>query len=214
MRKIYWRRLSLLSLNLTLLFLCFILFMLKSWPSRTILVSCLDNPFGSVSTIPPHYLVVPYGEFALRTSISCRSYTLNIPKKNFSNFHPKYSPHLRGVFPYVIPHTNITFQDVERFYTKILVNKTNTTTAIDTSFATNITFDRIPYKFRDGMWRPIGVKSAQRTAILIPLQGRDYNAKTFLFNIHAFARRQLLTYKVYLVEQVGIIYWKEMKTLH
>lgn len=204
MRKLYCRRFSLSSINFTILFLCFILIMIKSWPSRPILITCLDNPLGPSSTIPPHYLIIPYREFALRTSISCHSYTLDAPKKNYSKIYPKYSPYLRGAFPYVVPHTNITFQDVEKFYTKILVNKTNTTISIDTSFATNITFERVPYKFRDGMWRPIGYKSAQRTAILIPLQGRDYNAKTFLFNIHAFARRQLLTYKIYLVEQVGI----------
>lgn len=208
MRRIYLRRFSLSPVNLTILLLCCILFMINifitSWMSRPIAMPCLENPLSPMSTIPPHYLLIPYREFAMRTSISCRSPTLDIPKKNLAKFHPKYSPYLRGEFPFVIPHSNITFKDIERFYTKILVNKTNETTAIDTSYATNIRFERVPYKFRNGMWHPIGVISAQRTAILVPLQGRDYNAKTFIFNIHAFARRQLLTYKVYLVEQVDI----------
>jgi hypothetical protein len=167
--------------------------------------SCDENSLIPTSTIPPHYLLIPYREFAMRTSISCRSYKLDLPKRRYSEFHPKYSPHLRGKFPYVVPYRNITFQDVDKFYTKVLVNKTNTTHSIDTSFAKNITFDNIPYKFRSGMWHPIGLTSAQRTAILVPLQGRDYNAKAFIFNIHAFARRQLLTYKILLIEQVRVI---------
>jgi hypothetical protein len=52
------------------------------------------------------------------------------------------------------------------------------------------------------MWHPIGVTSAQRTALLVPLQGREYNAKAFLLNMHAFLRRQQLTYTILLVEQV------------
>lgn len=208
MRRIYFRRFSLSPVNLTILLLCCILFMINlcitSWLSRPIVIPCLDDPLSPVSTIPPHYLLIPYREFAMRTSISCRSPTLDTPRKNLAKFHPKYSPHLRGEFPFVIPSTNITFKDIEKFYTKILVNKTNENMAIHTSFASNISFERIPYKFRNGMWHPIGLISAQRTAIVVPLQGRDYNAKTFIFNIHAFARRQLLTYKVYLIEQVDI----------
>jgi hypothetical protein len=172
-------------------------------------VNCNENfLIQSSSSIPPHYLLIPYREFAMRTSISCRSSKLDSPKRHFLEFHPKYSPHLRGIFPYVVPYQNITFQDVEKFYTKILVNKSNTTQSIDTSFAKNITFDNIPYKFRNGMWYPVGITSAQRTAILIPLQGRDYNAKAFIFNIHAFARRQLLTYTILLIEQVRISHYR------
>ncbi len=211
MRKIYWRRFPLSLFNLLIIFICFIILIINYYIKHenfflsmydTTPSNCLEKSSISSSTIPPHYLLIPYREFAMRTSISCRSFKLDLPKKQLSKLHPKYSPHLRGIFPYVIPYRNITFQDIEKFYTKILVNKTNTTQTIDTSFAKNITFNNIPYKFRNGMWHPIGLTSAQRTAILIPLQGRDYNAKTFIFNMHAFARRQLLTYKILLIEQV------------
>jgi len=167
--------------------------------------NCLDSPKSSLSqfsSVPPHYLVVPYREFALRTSIVCRAFKLNNPAQDPEKFHPKYSKYLRGRFPYVIPDANITFTDIEDFYTKILVNKKNSSLAIDTSFAQNITFENIPYKFQDDMWHPIGVQSAQRTAVLVPLQGREYNAKAFLLNMHAFLRRQQLTYTIILVEQV------------
>lgn len=154
------------------------------------------------SSVPPNYLVVPYREFVLRTSIACKVFKLDNPRKDIAAFHPKYSSYLRGLFPYVIPYTNITFDDIERFYVKDLIKKTNKTPAIRTSFAENITFENIPYTFKDEMWHPAGVISAQRTAILVPLQGRDYNAKTFLLNMHAFLRRQQLTYTIILIEQV------------
>jgi hypothetical protein len=170
-------------------------------------VNCFEtekNPLIQSPLIPPHYLLIPYSEFATRTSISCRAFKLDEPKKNLSKFHPKYSQYLRGVFPYVVPYTNITFDDIESFYTKTLVSNQNQTEIRQTPFASNITFEYIPYQFQDGMWNPADVISAQRVAILVPLQGRDYNAKAFLLNMHAFARRQLLTYTIILIEQVGI----------
>ncbi|CAF0965585.1 unnamed protein product [Rotaria sordida] len=155
------------------------------------------NSLIQSSSIPPQYLLVPYNEFALRTSISCHSFKFDKPKKNLSQFHPKFSPYLRGTFPFVIPYSNITFNDIENFYTKIFLTNQN-----QTSFASNITFENIPYRYENGMWYPIEVISAQRTAILVPLQNRDYNSKVFLLNIHAFARRQLLTYIIIFIEQV------------
>jgi hypothetical protein len=215
MRKIHWRRFSLSTLNLSILIICIIIFTtmfhIKQENFLSVIYSTPLNCdefrkifFTQSSTIPPHYLLIPYREFAMRTSISCRSFKLDEPKKKLSKLHPKYSSYLRGIFPYIIPDSNITFKDIENFYTNILPQKKNTSLAINTSFATNITFENIPYRFKNGMWQPIGVISAQRTAILVPLQGRDYNAKTFILNMHAFARRQLLTYKILLIEQVSI----------
>ena len=129
---------------------------------------------------------------------------LDNPKKQLSQLHPKYSQYLRGTFPYVVPYSNITFDDVENFYTNFFVSNQNETKIMQTSFASNITFENIPYEYKNGLWHPIGVTSAQRTAILVPLQGRDYNAKAFVLNMHAFARRQLLTYTIVIIEQVGI----------
>ena len=201
MRKIYYRRFLLLPI---LFFCCIVLIItFLSLIPNSIWFPCAKNSLDSSSTIPPNYLLVPYREFVLRTSISCQPYKLATPQKRLSQLHPSHSPYLRGTFPYVVPNSNITFNDIEEFYTKILVNKSNTTDSIDKSFAENITFENIPYKFRHDMWHPIGITSAQRTAILIPLQGRDYNAKTFIFNIHAFARRQLLTYQLFLIEQIS-----------
>ena len=215
MRKIYCRRFPRSSSNLAILiFLSSILtfiFCIKQSNLLTYVPTSLrscydleqDFPYHT-SSIPPHYLLIPYHEFAMRTSISCRQYRLDTPRKRLASLHPTYSPYLRGHFPYVIPEANITFADIERFYTKILVTKTNRTKVIHTSFAQNITFEHIPYRLRNGMWQPIGITSMHRTAFLIPLQGRDFNAKAFIFNIHAFARRQLLTYKVILIEQVKL----------
>jgi hypothetical protein len=171
-------------------------------------INCFDSSKTTVvpvSSIPANYLVIPYREFALRTTIACRAFKLDSPQEDPTNFHAKFSKYLHGRFPFVVPRENITFEDIENFYTKILVKKKNGSLAIDTSFAENITFENIPYKFEDEMWHPIGVISAQRTAILVPLQGREYNAKAFLLNMHAFLRRQQLTYMIILVEQVKMI---------
>lgn len=213
MRKIYWRRLFLPLIILSILSMCF-LFLNTILHNRqenfvsyiyNTPINCTNSPpvfTGKFAAVPPYYLVVPYREFALRTSISCRIVKLDNPGKDRSKFHPKYSPYLRGRFPFVIPEANITFDDVENFYTNILVEQKPGNTSIDTPFAQNITFENIPYNFHDGMWYPTGVISAQRTAILVPLQGREYNAKAFLLNMHTFFRRQQLTYTIILIEQV------------
>lgn len=212
MRKTYRHRLFVLLFILLILSLFFFIinttlhkqaknFILYPYDIQTNCSNSLQIP-SKFSTVPSQYLVIPYREFALRTSISCRVFKLDNPGKSLVNFYPKYSRYLRGSFDFVIPYQNITFDDIEEFYTKILVNNANSTSPIETSFASNITFKYIPYKFHDGMWYPIGVTSAQRTAILVPLQGREYNAKAFLLNMHAFFRRQQLTYTIILIEQV------------
>lgn len=154
------------------------------------------------SKVPPHYIVVPYREFVTRTSISCRAFKLDSPRKNTSNLHPKYSRFLRGRFPYIVPQANITFAAIEHFYTRTLAHKKPNDTTVDAPFASNVAFENVPYRFHDGMWYPVGVTSAQRTALIVPLQGREFNAKAFLFNMHAFLRRQQLTYTILLAEQV------------
>ena len=216
MRKIYLRRCYQSPIILSILLASFIIFTTIFHIKQENIISfiyntpsnCFDTEINSLiqssSSIPPHYLLIPYQEFAIRTSISCRTYKLDEPKKQLSKFHPKYSQYLRGTFPYVVPYANITFGDIENFYTKILISNNNRTEIKQTPFASNITFKYIPYQFQNGMWNPIGITSAQRTAILVPLQGRDYNAKAFLFNMHAFARRQLLTYTIILIEQVDV----------
>lgn len=217
MRKIYWRRCSLSSrISSTLLMgalIFIVLFCIKQGGFMSIIytasITCHQlegNSLIESSSIPPHYLLVPYREFVLRTSISCRSFKLDEPKKLLSAFHPRYSPYLRGIVPVIVPYQNVTFSDIENLYTQISnSNQNRTSTTEQTPFAANVTFENIPYYYNDGMWYPIGFISAQRTAIIIPLQGRDYNAKAFILNIHAFARRQLLTYTVLLLEQVSTI---------
>jgi len=214
MRKLYWRRFLLPSFILSILSLSFLIFttIVRNKKENIdsliygLQTSCLDSSNNSViqsSSIPPNYLVIPYREFALRTSIACRVFKLDNPKEDSAKFHPKYSKYLRGPFSYVLPSASITYDDIENFYTKTLVNKKTKNSIIETAFAKNITFENIPYKFIDGMWYPVGVISTQRTAILVPLQGREYNAKTFLLNMHAFLRRQQLTYTIILIEQVN-----------
>ena len=223
MRKIYWRRCFVSTFLLCLISTSVLVFITAVQNKQENIVSviynsradCLEAEKNSPvqpSTIPPHYLVVPYREFVLRTSISCRAFKLDNPKENAANFHAKYSKYLRGAFPFVVPYANITFLDLEDFYNKILPTKSNETVGIQTSFAPEIKFEHIPYRYRDHMWSPVQVRSAQRTAILVPLQGRDYNAKAFLLNMHAFARRQQLTYTIVLVEQVSFPFSRKLKT--
>ena len=215
MRKFYCRRLFFPLFVLSILFMFLLIFQASTnktlegsiWATYKIPGNCVDSSISSpvlnqFATVPSNYLVIPYREFALRTSISCKAFKLDNPAKDLDSFHPKYSTYLRGPFPWILPHTNITFDDVENFYTDTLVKKKTKNSSIDTSFAKNITFENIPYKFENGLWHPIGVISAQRTAIIVPLQDREYNAKAFLLNIHAFFRRQQLTYTIVLVEQV------------
>src|SRR5690348_16152566 len=120
MRKMYWRRSSVSSLNLSILLICFIIFTTMFHIKQenffsliyTTPIKCNEfnkNPLIQSSTVPPHYLVIPYREFALRTSISRRSFKLDEPKINLSKFHPRHSSYLRGTFPYIIPYSNITF---------------------------------------------------------------------------------------------------------
>ncbi|CAM4782791.1 unnamed protein product [Rotaria magnacalcarata] len=211
MRKIHSRRLCSPSCILIVSLILILIFTTRCQYKQENTVDNQEKNFiGSTeiisipaSTIPTKYLVVPYYEFVMRTSITCRKNKIDNPGKNPANLYPKYSKYLRGPFSYVIPSTNITFDDVEQFYIKTLVNKPKNKQMIETHFAKNITFENIPYVFKDGLWFPVGVTSAQRTAILVTLQGRYYNAKTFLLNIHAFLRRQQLTYTVMFIEQVA-----------
>ena len=213
MRKIFCRRYFFPVFLLSLATTMFLAFTAISQNKQDHIISLMYNcqsqcndsgkvPSASLSSVPPNYLVVPYREFVLRTTISCRTFKLDNPKKDLARLHPKHSSYLAGNFSYVVPFTNITMNDVETFYTEILPKKKNDHRALRTSFAVNIAFDNIPYKFHDGLWHPIGVVSAQRTAILVSLQNRTYNTNAFLLNMHAFARRQQLTYTIILVEQV------------
>ncbi|CAF4211415.1 unnamed protein product, partial [Rotaria sordida] len=175
MRKVYWCRFLLPSLILTILPLFFLIFTTichttqedtipRIYDRRKIFFDSSQNSSIRSFSIPPRYLVVPYQEFVLRTSITCRTFKLDNPAKDSTKFHPKYSKYLRGPFPYVLPYTNITYNYIENFYTNILVNKKRDTPIIQTSFANNITFENIPYIFQQGMWHPLGITSIQRTA--------------------------------------------------
>ena len=213
MRKFFCRRYFFPVFLLSLASTMFLAFTAISQNNQDHIISLMYNcqgqcnnsanvPASPMYSIPPRYLVVPYREFVLRTTISCRTFKLDNPRKDVTRLHPKYSSYLAGTFPFVVPFTNITMNDVETFYTKILPKKKSNHLSLRTSFADDIKFDNIPYKFLDGMWHPIGVVSAQRTAILVSLQNRTYNTNAFLLNMHAFARRQQLTYTIILVEQV------------
>lgn len=199
MRRIYRRqyfvlsKIFLISL-ITLIFLIILVFLNPTGNTCDQLESDFQKRFSS---IPPRYLLIPYRQFAYRTAISCPVSIANEPTNNLSYLDPKYSPYLRGNFSFVLPYPNITYDDIEKFYPE---------TSIENQWpiAPNISFENIPYQYENGMWRPVGIISAQRTALLVPLRGRDYNAKAFLLNIHAFLRRQLLTYAIIIIEQVGL----------
>ena len=204
MGKYFYRRYWLLLKISVIFFIIFtIIFHLKRTDFFSLLKICpsTENYLIQSATIPSRYLLIPYNQYVTRTSISCHSFKLDRPKRNLAALHPIYSSYLRGQFSFVIPHSNITFNDIENFYQ----NKTRTGIK-STLFASNITFETVPYRYKNGMWYPNNVISAQRIAILVPLQGRAYNAKTFLLNMHAFARRQLLTYTILLIEQVNLVF--------
>ncbi|CAF0840068.1 unnamed protein product [Didymodactylos carnosus] len=192
----------------TILFIIITTLISSSFNSRQVpliysLSFCKNESKSLPFSIPESYLLIPYREFALRTSIACRVFKFDNPTKNLSSLHPKYSKYLNGTFPYVIPSQNITFDDIEKFYTDLssLNYRKEAFVPRHTSFATNLTFANVPYIYKNGMWEPIEVQSYQRSAILVPLQGRHYNAKAFLLNLHAYFRRQLLTYAIFIIEQ-------------
>lgn len=208
MRKTYWRLVFIVAILIPSISLVSLILTIFFQTRQDNFVTCLypsaiEKSFiGKSSTIPPHHLLIPYREFVQRTTISCRWYKLDDPPEDKKKFHPKFSKFLLGNVPLIVPSKNITFFDVENFYLSLLPTLTDENKIISLPFAKNITFQWIPYQFENQIWMPINVVPAQRVAIIIPLQGRDYNAKTFLLNIHAFARRQQLAYTIILVEQV------------
>ncbi|CAF0995107.1 unnamed protein product, partial [Adineta ricciae] len=102
MRKIHWRRAPRSSLAISITLICLVIFTTMFRMRQESIVSfiyhsspdcdqSISNASAQSSTIPPYYLLVPYHEFAMRTSISCRSYKLTEPKKDLSKFHPRHS---------------------------------------------------------------------------------------------------------------------------
>ncbi|CAF1161420.1 unnamed protein product [Didymodactylos carnosus] len=162
-------------------------------------------PFNS-SANSENYLLIPYRDYVLRTPITCQQYKLDdYSKKNLLNFHPQHSKYLEGQFSYFLPFENITYENIEQFYAQ---THKNYCLPMHTDYGSDIPFvNSIPYKYHSdmGLWEPIGVTSTHRIAILVPLKGRDFNAKTFLFNIHTFLRRQLSTYIIIYIEQINPI---------
>ncbi len=54
-----------------------------------------------------------------------------------------------------------------------------------------------------GKFAPEHCVARHKVALLVPYRDREDHLRTFLFNIHAFLKRQLVDYGVFIVEQQG-----------
>lgn len=55
-----------------------------------------------------------------------------------------------------------------------------------------------------GEWKPVDCIAKNKIAIIIPFKNRDEHLLLFLQHMHPFLKRQLLDYRIFVVEQTGI----------
>ncbi|GBM89280.1 hypothetical protein AVEN_95926-1 [Araneus ventricosus] len=65
---------------------------------------------------------------------------------------------------------------------------------------------RSPYLRGRGSWTPRDCVPQHRVALIIPYRDRLEHLTTLLYTLHPLLQRQLLEYRVYVVEQVGVIF--------
>ena len=56
-----------------------------------------------------------------------------------------------------------------------------------------------------GTWRPPHCKSRSRVALVLPFRNREKALKIFLQHIHGFLQRQLIDYRIFVIEQVSTL---------
>ncbi|CAH8675223.1 unnamed protein product [Schistosoma rodhaini] len=54
-----------------------------------------------------------------------------------------------------------------------------------------------------GLWRPIVCDPTENLAIIVPYRNRDIHLRMFLEHMHAFLRKQLLMYTIFIINQAG-----------
>jgi hypothetical protein len=61
---------------------------------------------------------------------------------------------------------------------------------------------------KGGVWKPKHCEARKRFLIVIPYRDREAHLKAFLAHMHPILQRQLLSYRIMVVEQVGISIFK------
>lgn len=54
-----------------------------------------------------------------------------------------------------------------------------------------------------GHWKPRDCVARRRVAVIIPCRDREAHLRAFLAHTHPILQRQLLEYRIFVVEQVG-----------
>jgi len=54
-----------------------------------------------------------------------------------------------------------------------------------------------------GRWKPTGCRARQRVAIIVPYRDREQHLQLFLRHMHPVLQRQMLEYRIFVVEQVS-----------
>ena len=62
---------------------------------------------------------------------------------------------------------------------------------------------RFPHLDLGGRYKPPNCTARHRVAIIVPYRDREEHLRTFLLNIHAFLKKQMVDYGVFIVEQWG-----------
>ena len=63
--------------------------------------------------------------------------------------------------------------------------------------------DELALVARGGGWKPTGCRARQRVAIIVPYRDRLQHLQLFLHHTHPILQRQMLEYRIFVVEQVG-----------
>ncbi len=56
-----------------------------------------------------------------------------------------------------------------------------------------------------GLWSPDGCRARQKVAIVIPFRNRENHLRNLVNNLHGILRRQKLTYRIFVAQQVILI---------
>ena len=57
-----------------------------------------------------------------------------------------------------------------------------------------------------GFWEPSHCYARHRVAVIIPFRDRNQHLSILLYHLHPILKRQLLSYKIYVIEQVSSHY--------
>ncbi|XP_065051685.1 beta-1,4-galactosyltransferase 6-like [Rhopilema esculentum] len=60
-----------------------------------------------------------------------------------------------------------------------------------------------------GWWEPKHCKPRTKVAIMLPYRNREVQLQSFLLHMHPIFQRQLISYRVFVIEQVGVTSWNK-----